>query len=72
MPVSINYSGTENEVAVNSTRLKAFLNMTPAEVRTWVDAHIVDDGSGTKAVVIDLAMLVSVAAREIKELRKGS
>ena len=71
MPLDINYTGTDNEQAINSPKLKAFLAMTPAEVGTWVDGQVTDLASA-KEVLIDLAKLVSVAAREIKELRKGS
>ena len=69
MPLNVSYTGTENEVAKNSTKLKAFLAMTPAEVGTYVDNNVTDLASA-KEILIDLAMLVSVAAREIKELKR--
>ena len=68
MPLNINYTGTEDEQTVNSTRLKAFLNMTPNEVGVYVENHVTDLATA-KEVLVDVAILLRLAAKEIQSLK---
>ena len=69
MPVNAEYIGTDDENTTQLPTLKAFLSKTPAEVGDYVQNKIVDAGT-SKEVSKDLAMLLSVAMREIKILRE--
>jgi len=68
MPLNINYEGTVDEQTINFTKLKTLLDMTPVEVGSYIDGYV-QDLDTAKQILIDLAMLLRVAAKEIKTLR---
>ena len=68
MPLNIDYEGTEDEQTINSARLKAFLAMTPVEVGVYVENHVTDLASA-KEILVDVAMLIRLAAKEIQTLK---
>ena len=68
MPLNIDYEGTEDEQTINSTRLKAFLAMTPNEVGVYVENQVVDLATA-KEVLVDVAILLRLAAKEIQALK---
>ncbi len=68
MALSAQYEGTEDEQTINSTRLKAFLAMTPNEVGVYIDAHVTDLETAKQAIK-DVAMLIRLAVKEIRTLK---
>ena len=68
MALTVEYEGTEDEQTINSVRLKAFLDMTPNEVGVYVENHVTDLATA-KEVLVDVAILLRLAAKEIQSLK---
>ncbi len=67
MSLTVNYSGSDNEQALSTTRLTDFLSMTPKEVDGYIDAHVFDLASA-KEVLRELGMLLNIVSKEVKKL----
>lgn len=64
----VDHKGTDEEVTLINPKVKAFLDMTPAEVGQYIDTHVTSLTTA-KEMLVTMGMLMSVMAKEIKENR---